>query len=367
MDGFARELARGRGGPAAGVRAQSLLARGRAARGGHPLRRARPAAASARVARARHRHVRALSRRPRARGARDHLRPRGARRDRALDRGGPARWSARRPGVRACARRRLRGGRPAPPRTGSAFAWLLDRGGMAVGHFGWDEAAAGLRGARPAPVHGVLRAADFRRDAEQRRLRAVRQPREPRPARVQPGDDRRRGAPRDAPAAGKPADAAHGRARAARLGRPAPRALVHRARGAAACHGGARHHGLLRGRRLLLRAGGAVAVPRSRRADALRPDRAVGAGAALAPRPAPRRGARAAGRRRRRQGAAAAARRRRARRADAVAPAAPDHAAAACRHVVAVAGLGAGAVGGRRLHAVDLPGHRRREDGQLTR
>jgi potassium efflux system protein len=26
----------------------------------------------------------------------------------------------------------------------SAFAWLLDRGGMAVGHFGWDEATAGF-------------------------------------------------------------------------------------------------------------------------------------------------------------------------------------------------------------------------------
>ncbi len=192
VDGLARELARGRGGPAAGVRAQSVLARARPDRRGPPLRRAQPFAARPRVARARHRHLRALSRRPRARGTRDHRRPRGARRDRAVDRGGPARWCARRPGVRGSARRRLRGDRPARPRPGRLhLAARPPRHGGRPLRLG--RGGGGLRGAGAPPVRGALRAADVRRRAEQRGSRAVRQPREPRPARVQPGDDRRRG------------------------------------------------------------------------------------------------------------------------------------------------------------------------------
>ena len=90
----------------------------------------------------------------------------------------------------------------------SAFAWLLDRRGVAVNHFGWDEASLAFRRAAAAPVHGALLAADVHRRPERAGPRAVRQPGEPRTPELRPRGDRVRRVSRLSPAAKGPTDAA---------------------------------------------------------------------------------------------------------------------------------------------------------------
>ena len=177
----------------------------------------------------------------------------------------------------------------------SAFAWLLDRRGVAVGHFGWDEASLGFvaRALRkftaffvPLIFIGALNGLDHAPFANRESLGRL--------AfsvamivlaaflahlfRTQ-----------------EPADAAVRRARTAQLGGPVPCGLVRGAGRSPARGRGARRRRLPRGRLLLFRDDGANPLSRPGRGDALRPDGAVGAGPALAPRPAAGRGGRVRG------------------------------------------------------------------------
>ena len=95
LDDIPHELARGRRDPVGRGRAQALLARGGCAGRRQPPGRARVVAARSHVACARRSHLRALSHRPRARGACDHDCPRAPRPDRDVDCRGSARLRAR--------------------------------------------------------------------------------------------------------------------------------------------------------------------------------------------------------------------------------------------------------------------------------